>query len=99
MWQHGEKATAKLLQMSERTVCNRIGILMSGKHPGRGLSVTKPSQLKEVIPIFTEPWDDKPPDHGQLDTVARCGNSLVGNMVFTVNWTDVATLWGGWQVQ
>jgi len=99
MWQHGEEATAKLLQMSERTVCNRIGILMSGKHPSRGLSATKPGQLKEVIPIFTGPWDDKPPGYGQLDTVVHCGNSLTGNMVFTVNWTDVATLWGGRQAQ
>jgi hypothetical protein len=98
-WKHGEEVTAKLLTMSEGTVKLRVGQFMAGKQPSRGLSGTKPGQLKEIIPIFTGPWADKPPGYGQLDTVVHCGSSLVGNMAFTVNWTDVATLWGGRRAQ
>src|ERR1700722_603638 len=92
-WQHGEETTTKLLSMSEITVKRRVTKFMAGKTPSKGLSATKSGALKEIIPIFTGPWKNKPPGYGQLDTVVHCGSSLVGTMVFTVNWTDVATLW------
>lgn len=98
-WHHGEEATAKLLGMSEITCKRRVAAFMTGKNPSRGISATRPGLLKEIIPIFTGPWQNKPPGYGQLDTVVHCGSSLVGNMVFTVNWTDVATLWGGRRAQ
>ena len=31
--------------------------------------------------------------HGQLDTVAHCGTTLLGDFVFSVNYTDAATYW------
>jgi hypothetical protein len=99
MWQHGEETTAKLLKMSEGTVKSRVSKLMTGRKPSKGISGTKPSKLKELIPIFTGPWKDKPPGFGQVDTVAHCGNALVGDFAWTVNWTDVATLWGGRRAQ
>jgi len=99
MWQHGQETTTKLLAMSEATVKRRVSKLMTGKTPSKGVSSTKPSLLKEIIPIFTGPWKDKPPGFGQLDTVVHCGSSLVGDMAFTVNWTDVDTLWGGRRAQ
>jgi hypothetical protein len=98
-WQHSEQATAKLLHMSEITCKRRVSKFMTGRNPSHGLSATKPGTLKEIIPIFTGPWQDKPPGYGQLDTVVHCGSSLVGSMAFTVNWTDVATLWGGRRAQ
>lgn len=99
MWQHGEETTKKLLAMSEITVKRRVAKFMAGKKPSKGISATKPSKLKQLIPIFTGPWKDKPPGFGQLDTVVHCGNTLLGDMAFTVNWTDVATLWGGRRAQ
>jgi len=98
-WRHGTETTTKLLSMSEMTVKRRVSKFMAGKTPRKGLSSTKPGALKELIPIFTGPWKDKPPGYGQLDTVVHCGSSLVGDMAFTVNWTDVATLWGGRRAQ
>lgn len=98
-WQHTKATTAKLLKMSEITCKRRVNTFMTGRNPSHGLSVTKPGALKEIIPIFTGPWKDKPPGYGQLDTVVHCGSSLTGNMAFTVNWTDVATLWGGRRAQ
>jgi hypothetical protein len=35
----------------------------------------------------------------QVDTVAHCGNSIAGNFIYTVNTTDVATLWGARRAQ
>jgi hypothetical protein len=99
MWKHGRETTAKLLKMSEGSVKLRVSKFMAGSQPSKGLSGTKPSKLKGLIPIFIGPWKDKPPGYGQTDTVAHCGNTLVGSFVWTVNWTDVATLWGGRRAQ
>lgn len=92
MWKHGNEATGKLLAMSETTMKRRVSRFMKARS-GRGLSATSPSRLKEIIPIFTGPWAEKPPGYGQVDTVVHCGSSLLGNIVYTVNYTDVKTLW------
>ena len=99
MWKHTAAATEKLLMMSEATVKRRIGNFMQARHPRKGFSTTKPSQLKEIIPIFTGPWLDKSPGYGQIDTVVHCGSSLLGDMTFSVNYTDVATLWVSFAAQ
>lgn len=92
MWHHGEEATGKLRAMSEMTVKRRVGTFLKMRR-GRGLSATKPSLLREVIPVFTGPWEGKLPGWGQVDTVVHCGASLLGDMAYTVNYVDVATLW------
>ena len=98
MWQHGNEATEKLLEMSIATVKRKTGSFVKARKP-RGISTTKPSHLKEIIPIFTGPWKSKPPGYGQIDTVVHCGNSLRGDMVYSVNYTDVATLWVSFSAQ
>lgn len=98
MWNHGEVATGKLLAMSEATLKRRARKFVKARSL-RGLSATRPSALKEIIPIFIGPWQDKPPGYGQLDTVVHCGASLAGDMAYTVNFTDVSTLWGKRQAQ
>ena len=52
-----------------------------------------PSHLKSIIPVFFGDWSEKPPGHGQLDTVVHCGDSLLGDMAYTLNYTDVAPYW------
>ena len=99
MWQHGQETTAKLLKMSEGSVKLRVSKFMAGNKPSKGISATKPSKLKALIPIFIGPWENKPPGFGQIDTVAHCGDALVGSFAWTVNWTDVATLWGSRRAQ
>jgi len=99
MWIESKEVTEKLLKISEATVKRRVGKFLKDKNFRRGLSSTKPSELKEIIPIFTGPWKDKPPGHGQIDTVVHCGGSLNGDMVYSVNYTDVATLWVSFAAQ
>lgn len=91
-WKHAPEATAKLLAMSAATIKRRVATFLKARK-GKGLSSTKPAVLKELIPIFTGPWEGKGPGFGQVDTVVHCGDSLQGDLIFTVNYTDVATFW------
>jgi len=93
MWKHGDEATGKLLAMKEHTVRRRVSGFAWGHRKQKGLSATRPSLLKTIIPIFKGPWKDKPPGYGQIDTVAHCGSTLLGDFVYTVNYTDTATYW------
>jgi hypothetical protein len=92
MWKYNNETTNKLLEMKQHTVRRRVsGFEHVQKR--KGISTTKPSHLKAIIPIFKGPWDKLPPGHGQIDTVAHCGNTLLGDFVFTLNYTDSATYW------
>jgi hypothetical protein len=91
-WKHGDGATQKLLAMSLGTMKDRLATFENerGRH-GRG--TTKPSDLKEIIPIRRGPWEHPPPGFGEIDTVAHCGESLSGDFCYTVQYTDIATTW------
>lgn len=93
LWRHTEEATNKLLLVKEHTVRRRVSALRVKHHGDKGLSGTKPSALKTIIPIFNGPWSDLPPGNGQLDTVAHCGSSLIGDFIWSLNYTDIATYW------
>jgi len=94
MWkEHSDTATKKLLKMSEHTVRRRVSNFLKARGKKRGISATKPSHLKAIIPIFKGPWKDLPPGNGQLDTVAHCGSTLIGDFVYSVNYTDAPTYW------
>lgn len=92
MWNHSPEATTKLQQMSLGTLKRRIGAFFKIRQGKKGISTTKPSALKQIVPIFMGPWENKPPGYGQIDTVVHCGSTLLGDMVYTVNYTDAATL-------
>jgi hypothetical protein len=94
MWRHDSGATEKLLAMSLGLMKLRIGKFVRIRKMARGKSATKPGDIKSVIPIRTGPWDEAPAGTMQIDTVAHCGDSLAGAFIYTVNATDVATLWG-----
>jgi hypothetical protein len=92
-WNNDDVATSKLCAMSLGTLKNRVGKLMDKYEPLHGRSTTRPSHLKNIIPIFKGPWSGFPPGYGQLDTVAHCGGSLLGDYMFSVNYTDACTYW------
>ncbi len=93
LWKHSDLVTGKLLAMSAGTMKRRVGSFMKARRTRHGLSSTSPSHLKSIIPVFFGSWSAKPPGHGQLDTVVHCGDSLLGDMAYTLNYTDVATYW------
>jgi hypothetical protein len=92
MWQHGEQTTELLLAMSLGTMKNRIKEFSKSKGSG-GKTTTRPSDLKEIIPIRRGPWGNPEPGFGEVDTVAHCGSSLSGDFAFSVQYTDVSTIW------
>lgn len=92
-WKHGDVGTGKLLAMKEHTVRRRVSSFDKAKKKGKGLSGTKPSLLKSIIPIFSGPWKGMPPGYGQIDTVAHCGHSLLGDFIWSLNYTDAETYW------
>lgn len=64
------------------------------RREGKGRSGTKPGRwLKNQIPIKTDQWDEKRPGFMEADTVAHCGDSLEGNFIWSLVFTDIATGW------
>lgn len=91
LWEHGDGTTEQLLAMSQATVKRRIAKFRRVRRGSHGVSDTKPSHLKHLVPIFTGPWAGRPPGYGQVDTVRHSG-SASGDAVYTFNYTDAATL-------
>lgn len=55
---------------------------------------TKPgSLLKRQISVRYGRWDETNPGWCETDTVAHCGETLVGTFIYSLNLTDVATSW------
>jgi hypothetical protein len=92
MWIHDAATTQLLLAMSLGTMKARIAEFENVKKRG-GRGTTKPSDLKEIIPIRRGPWEHPLPGNGEIDTVAHCGGTIVGDYCFTVQYTDVSTIW------
>ena len=93
MWQYSEHATSQLVSMSLGAMKPRCTSLAKRHGLLRGISTTKASPLVRAVPVFFGSWKDKGAGHGQVDTVVHCGSKLMGDMVYTVNYIDVATCW------
>lgn len=63
---------------------------------------TRPGTLlKGQIAIRYGPWDEVDPGYFEMDTVAHCGNTLLGNFIYSLDlidistgWTEQAAIWG-----
>lgn len=91
-WQYSKDTTTLLLKMSMGTMKSRIATFQKARH-SKGISSTKPSHLKEVIPVRRGPWENPNPGDGEVDTVAHCGGTLKGDFAYTVNFVSIATGW------
>ena len=98
-WKHDEAATEGLLRMS----CGKVKIRLSSfeltRSTCRGKSTTKPGSILSMVPVRADGWKEAPVGTMQIDTVAHCGGSIAGDFVYTVNGTDVVTLWGARRAQ
>ena len=82
-----------LKAMSPATI-DRVLDIYKERYRGRGRSTTKPSTLlKSHIPVKTNQWDEKKPGFLEADTVAHCGDSALGDYVYTIDTVDIATGW------
>ena len=98
-WDYGGAATRALMRMSEGTVKARVSAFERTRWSCRGKSTTKPGSILSLVPVRADGWKQAPAGTVQIDTVAHCGGSLAGDFVYTVNGTDVSTLWGARRAQ
>lgn len=87
------KVIKALRRISPATI-DRLLKPARAKYKGRGRSTTKPGTLlRRQIPIKTNQWDETRPGFLEADTVAHCGQSLLGDFVYTIDLVDIATGW------
>lgn len=82
-----------LLRISAPTI-DRLLKPLRAKYRPRGRTTTKPGTLlKKQIPIKTDQWDETRPGFLEADTVAHCGDSLLGDFAYTIDLVDIASGW------
>lgn len=83
----------KLLRISPATI-DRILRPYRTDRRRRMYCRTKPGKLlKTRIPIKTDQWNEKCPGFLEADTVALCGDTLLGDFVNALDVVDIATGW------
>jgi hypothetical protein len=83
----------KLSRISAATIDRLLKPTRAKVRP-KGKGGTRPGRwLKNQIPINTDQWDEKRPGFMEADTVAHCGDSLEGDFVWSLVFTDIATGW------
>jgi len=88
-----ETVKAEVLKMSMASVKRRIRAerIRYGKSQ---FSSTKPGTLlKKAIPIQTLCWNEENPGYCEIDLVAHCGGSLLGDLIYTLQFVDIKTTW------
>ena len=80
----------QLLTMSASTI-DRLLKFVRAK---RGLSATRPgTYIKARIPISILDWNISKPGYIEGDTVAHCGETLLGNFINSLTITDIYSTW------
>jgi hypothetical protein len=88
-----DRIKTKLYNISPSTI-DRLLKPVRIQFTNKGHCGTKPGTLlKNQIPIQTSTWDCSQPGFFEADTVAHCGNSLAGNFVWSLTFTDILTAW------
>lgn len=94
--EHGALA-ARTLQKLGRISAAQVDRLLAphkARLRYRGRCGTKPGGLlKHHIPIRTDHWDVNRPGFLEADTVAHCGESLEGDFIWSVTYTDIYSGW------
>src|SRR3989344_6435137 len=98
-WKHERLATDRLGKMSAGSVKKYVGTFVRTRRNFGGKGMTEKSSVLSMVPIRMDGWDKAETGVVQVDTVAHCGDSIAGDFTFTVNGTDVATLWGSRRAQ
>jgi hypothetical protein len=93
-WGHDEVATFKLRKMSLGSVKVYVSRFVRTRRSFGGKGTTERSSVISMVPIRMDGWERAETGVVQVDTVAHCGDTIAGDYAFTVNGTDVATLWG-----
>jgi hypothetical protein len=83
----------KLEAISVASIDRLLSAVRAKARP-KGRGGTKPGRwLKNQIPLATDQWDERRPGFMEADTVAHCGDSLEGDFLWSLCFTDLATGW------
>ena len=83
----------KILSISAAQI-DRLLAPRKVRSAGKGRCGTKPGGLlKNHIPIRTDNWDICRAGYLEADTVAHCGESLEGDFIWSVTYTDIFSGW------
>jgi hypothetical protein len=93
MWGYSATATEQLWDMSLGAMKVRCAAMAKKRGLTRGIGTTHSGELLKSVPVFFGSWEQKGSGYGQVDTVVHSGPKLMGSMVYTVNYVDVATYW------
>jgi hypothetical protein len=94
--EHGRlgKATRRKVLAVSAAQADRLLAARKARCQRRGRCGTKPGGLlKHHIPIRTDHWDITRPGWLEADTVAHCGESLEGDFIWSVTYTDIHSGW------
>ena len=94
--EHGrlDRQTRRLVRTVSASQTDRLLAPRKAQSRHRGRSGTKPGGLlKHHIPIRTDNWDITRPGWLEADTVAHCGESLEGDFIWSVTYTDIFSGW------
>jgi len=84
---------AKLLKLSPATI-DRILRPVKVRYKLKGKCTTKPGKLlRNVIPIRPDKAGIDKPGFLEADSVAHCGNSIAGEFVWSITYTDICSAW------
>lgn len=89
-----EEIKTQLLEMSASTIERFLkGHKARLRRYANGGTVSTQSYMKRKIPIRDINYNITEPGHFEADTVAHCGNSLLGSFVWSVTMTDIYSGW------
>lgn len=81
-----------LVQISAATL-DRMLVPLKVQSPS-GFSGTRPGTLlRHQVPIQGEVWDERRLGFLEADSVAHCGESLAGNFIWSLTYTDLCSTW------
>ena len=88
-----EPLKKKLEAISAASIDRLLAPVRARARP-KGRGGTKPGRWpKNQIPLQTDQWDERRPGFMEADTVAHCGDSLEGDFIWSLCFTDLATGW------
>jgi hypothetical protein len=88
----GGAVKEQLLTISSATIDRLLKPYRALNRKGR--CTTRPGTLlKNQIPVKTHNWDVTRPGYFEADTVAHCGNSMAGDFISSLTFTDIFSGW------
>jgi len=89
-----EEIATKLADISTATIDRKLKHQRELFQLKRGRGIPRPgSLLKSKIPIKLTEWDTQEVGNVEMDTVAHCGSSALGEFIYSLSTTEIATGW------